>query len=462
MTPPPDNELDEVVAERDALAAEVAALQRKVDRRATVRSVGSTVLVILTCLSLLAATLAVWTGRSLTKTDIWVERVGPVADNAAVQELLTTKITDEIMKIVDPKALFEDALPDKGQLLAIPLTSAVEGFVHDQVASYISSDQFAELWVKINEKAHAAAVKVLEGDSEVVQAGDGKVTLDLLPIINAVLARIGELSPEVFGRTVDVPTITVDELPEDSIKALADRFGVDLPGNYGQITIYDDGKLAEAQAALSLFKKVEALLVVLTLVLAPIAIWMSPRRRRTVLQLSVGGALAIVLARRLVLGAAGMVVGEVKGETQKDAAQFILDQFTDPLLAATQWMLIAALVIAVIAAVSGPYGWAVALRAGAVRGGVAFGRAVRVGAGRADELARDDATAAWMLEHKGALQAGGFLVAVLLLWVFDLSWLGTLVLLGLLAAYELGVSRLGSGGEDEEEVPPPGPMAVAG
>ncbi len=53
-------------------------------------------------------------------------------------------------------------------------------------------------------------------------------------------------------------------------------------------------------------------------------------------------------------------------------------------------------------------------------------------------------------------------MAVLLLWVFDLSWLGTLVLLGLLAAYELGVSRLGSGGEDEEEVPPPGPMAVAG
>ena len=39
---------------------------------------------------------------------------------------------------------------------------------------------------------------------------------------------------------------------------------------------------------------------------------------------------------------------------------------------------------------------------------------------------------------------------------------GVTALLGLLAAYELGVSRLGSGGEDEEEVPPPGPMAVAG
>ena len=46
------------------------------------------------------------------------------------------------------------------------------------------------------------------------------MVLSVIPLINQVLARIGEASPDLFGRTVDLPTITVDDIPKDAIAKL--------------------------------------------------------------------------------------------------------------------------------------------------------------------------------------------------------------------------------------------------
>ena len=252
MTPPDDTTPDEIArlqAERDALAAEVETLSAKVDHRGRLRRTIVGVLVVLTCISLMAASLAVWTKRNVLDTDRWMEHVGPLAEDPAVQALLTERITARIMEIVDPQALFAEVLPDKGQILAVPLSNAVEGFVHDEVAKFVASPTFDKLWTEANRRAHATAVKVLEGESEVVRANEGSVTLDLIPIVDAVLVQIGDLSPDIFGNTIDIPTITVDDLPKDSIAKLNAAFGLDLPEGFAQITIYDDGKLSEAQAA---------------------------------------------------------------------------------------------------------------------------------------------------------------------------------------------------------------------
>ena len=103
----------------------------------------------------------------------------------------------------------------------MPLSNAVESFVTEQVDAFVASDRFAELWKAAVEVAHGRATALLEGNSDLVQAEGDRIVIDLLPVVNGILAAIGEQSPEIFGRTVDLPTITVDEVPERPASAWA-------------------------------------------------------------------------------------------------------------------------------------------------------------------------------------------------------------------------------------------------
>jgi hypothetical protein len=100
----------------------------------------------------------------------------------------------------------------------------------------------------------------------------------------------------------------------------------------------------------------------------------------------------------------------------------------------------------VLALLTGPYGWAVALR----RTTVNVVRSVGDAGGRVTTGVATDGVVAWVEARRSALQFGAVLVAVALLLVFDLSWGWFLTLLALLACFELVVWRL-------RTVPPPEP-----
>jgi hypothetical protein len=67
------------------------------------------------------------------------------------------------------------------------------------------------------------------------------------------------------------------------------------------------------------------------------------------------------------------------------------------------------------------------------------------------ERARDEATVAWIEVHRDVLLIGGAIVGLVLLWVADLSWAGLLLVLGLVAAFETAVYRIGA----RPATPPP-------
>jgi hypothetical protein len=63
------------------------------------------------------------------------------------------------------------------------------------------------------------------------------------------------------------------------------------------------------------------------------------------------------------------------------------------------------------------------------------------------------------------LQLGGAIAFVLLLLILDLSWLGFLLLGGLIALYEIWLARLGAGDTEEEgpeSLRPPGDLPTRG
>jgi hypothetical protein len=121
----------------------------------------------------------------------------------------------------------------------------------------------------------------------------------------------------------------------------------------------------------------------------------------------------------------------------------------------TGWLLAIALVILVVALLTGPYRWAVTLRQCMVR---TWRRGI--------EAASDERRArsvAWVRAHADGLQLAGAVVAGVLLLIISISWWSFLIIGALLAVYEVALqwakvhpddeAPAGPGAEHEAEVP---------
>jgi hypothetical protein len=440
-----DEDVAVLKAERDELAHEVEVLHTKGRRKGRARGVLAVIGVVLSCILLLTACLGVFARRSFLKTDNFSNRAGSLIDDPGVQTALSAYLTDQLNQLINPQEILEDALPDRAQILAVPLSGAVENFIGEQVSTFVASDTFAELWKAAVETAHSEVVRVLEGNTPLLEESNDHIVINLLPVINGVLAQIGEASPEIFGRTVNLPTVTVDDVPDAAREAIGDALGVTLDDNFGTFTVYDNGALSSAQDAVKVADKLVWLLVVL----APLAILatllISVRRRRTLLQLTVGIAVTMVLLRRLVFLFQQDLLDYVRIERNVPAVEATSNTFLDPLTTAALWLGIGALVIAAVAVLTGPYGWAVRLR----RGTLSFARSV---VSAASGKAEDPATAAWIAANLDALRIAGAVVGVALLWWLDISWLGFFLLAALVGVYELVLARVAErAAVDEDE-----------
>jgi hypothetical protein len=409
-------------------------------RRSRLRGLLAVLGVVLCCVLLVAASLGVWAKRSFLKTDVFSDRAGGLIDDAGVQSSLSTYLTDQLNQLIDPEAILEEALPGRGQILVVPLAGAVEGFVGDQVDGFVRSETFAQLWKTSVEVAHRELVRVLEGRTPLLEESEDHIVINLLPVINRLLAQIGEVSPELFGRTVDLPTITVEDVPDRARDALGDALGVTLDENFGTFTVYDDGALSSAQAAVSLADRLVWVLIALVPIAIVATLAVSPRRRRTLLQLTFGIAIAMVLVRRLVFLFQKDLLDLVRITSNVPAVSAVSDAFLDPLLDGALWLGIGALAIAALAVLTGPYPWAVRLRGGAV----GLTRAV---ANQAADRSQDQATRDRVAANLDLLRIGGAVVGVVLFLWLDLSWLGFFLLAALIGGYELLVTRLGAAGE---------------
>ena len=434
---------EDAEAEVERLRAEVATLEAKVDRREARRATGRRVrrgarngvvgvLVVLTAVAFTAASIGVWASRNFLDNEVFASRIGTVIEEQAVQQALARFTTQEVMTLVDVQNLIAEALPDRAQILAPTLASGVESFVRGKVEEVFASPEFQQLFETIVNTAHDQAVALLEGkDSEIVQANADSVTLNFLPVINEVLARIGDASPEILGRNIDIPTVTVDDLPDEARDKIADALGVNLDDDFGTITVYDQGALKAAQEGVELFNKVVWVLVALALILIPITLAASAHRRRTLLQLVVAISVGMVLVRRLSLRIQQDLLDLVRVPDNVPAVEIVTDRVIDPLRMGAEVVLWVAAAIVVIAVLTGPYPWVVSLRARVA------GLARSLGA-----RSRDEETLVWIDDHRDALQWGGAGVGLLLLWFLDVSWLGFFLLVALVGAYELAVVRL--------------------
>jgi hypothetical protein len=439
----PDEERQQIERQK----AELASLHQQLDtrgrrhRRITLlRQIVAAVLVFVAALGVTASVIGVWAGRTTLNTDRWVETVTPLSQDPAVRAAVATYSTEQIFTSLNVEQRVKEALPPKAAFLASPLTGQVHGFVQNEVTKALASPQFAELWPAINRVAHQQVMAILDNNSKVVQNSGQTVTLNLLPVINNVLSSLQQQVPTLFGKTVTLPTITNGQIPAGLQTKIEDALGVKLPANFAAIPIYQGNQLSVAQKAVVQIKRDLTLLVIGSFLALGLALWISPRRRRTTLQLGLWLIIDVVALTTVLRAIRTQLIDQVPAGVMRTGVDSAVQVVFVTLRQRGTQLLWLGILIALVAYLMGPGRIPVALRAWAVQAwhfladrGRRYGQvAVADGPG----LAR---------VHLDPLRIGGLAVAGVLLLFFT-SWAGLFWIALLLALYELLVTAVAAAG----------------
>ena len=423
----------------------------KKPRRRRIRRIAVGLLVALSCLLVLLSTTEVWAHRTLLNTGAFVGTVGPVINNPAVTSAVAVRATDELFTELNLQARLKDALPPKASFAAAPVASATKGFVAGQLATVMASPQFQAIWTATLTAMHQLLVAVLRGQhTAAVSTSGGYIVLNTVPLINQALGKVSGLASSLTGKPVTLPAITSADPPQQAVNKLSKALGVTLPSDFGQITLVKSSDLAQAQRGVQAFDRFTLVLPLVTIVLIALSLWLSVNRRRTVLQLAAGVSLLMIAERRVTLHEQGTLAS---GAHNPQVAQIVLGDLLHGFFVLTAWVLGVALVVLVIAVLSGPYRWAVALRSWVKRTwrGITAARS-------ADSRGQ---VAGWMASHAAGLQLAGAVVAGILLLIVSVSWLSFLIIGVLLAACQVYLQRIKPPPPDETP-PAPGPGTQAG
>src|SRR4051794_7728188 len=359
----------ELEAEVERLRNEKEQLERSLDKRERrarrwrrSRHVLVGFLVFLGTLTFVLGTVTGWAHWLVLNPDHLSETVGPLPSDPKVAAVLSTKITDAAFEAADVQDRLQAQLPPKVAFIAGPITTAVHGFVQEQVQTVIQSPQFEAFWRTAVAFSSRQAIAVLRGHTGTVSVQNGTVTLNLIPVVNNALKEVQARASELLGHNVTLPTITNATLPADARAKLEQALGVTLPANFAQIVILRSTSLESAQTAVRIFDRSVWALAILSLIFIVLALVLSDRKRRTVLQLATGIALGFVIVRNVLRLSDDQVVKLGRTPEGRAAINAIVHQIARGLFVLTGWMLVAALLVVLIAAITGPYGWAVAFR----------------------------------------------------------------------------------------------------
>ncbi|HKW22424.1 MAG TPA: hypothetical protein VJO13_13660 [Ktedonobacterales bacterium] len=265
----------------------------------------SVVLVVLTCIGVLASTLVIWVEATMLDTDRFVALVAPVGSDPRVIESVSQYAADQVVTALDIQNRTANALPIDGRFLTGPLERVVHDFVQTRTADFLTSNQGQALWQAQVRRVHAGLVALLRGQTSTLGSANGALTVDLLPVLAATLIRLQQAAPGLIPFSATIPDLSAAQNPAQARQELAQALGVQLAPDFGVITLAQSDTLKTAQRIVSLLDALKIVLPLVTLALVILTLWVAADRRRTLLLLgSVTAALFLVamLVAQLILG----------------------------------------------------------------------------------------------------------------------------------------------------------------
>lgn len=382
------------------------------------RNAGAVSLAVVAALLLALSVPAVWLNRIVTDTDVYVATVAPLAQDPDIQNAVATAASDAVIERVDAQSRIKQLLPENLQIIATPVSQAVNDFIAKQAFVLVRSERFATTWEAVNRASHKALVAAVTGrDTGAVGVKAGTITLDVGVLAEELKTR---LTAAGLGFAANIPTSAVDR----------------------QIVLYESPLLAQLTSAIDMITRIALWLPLLGIGLAAAAVALAADRRKAVLWL--GGALAVaaLLPLQALYFGQGVVIKQLYelASIPSPAAQAAFAIIFRDLVTVDRAAIALGSVIWVGAVIAGPARWAVALREG-LSGGLS-------GVASHLELGR---FGLWVRARKGALRTGGIAGALVILALLPAPrTVGSVVWLAIAyATWILLVELFGA------EVPPP-------
>ena len=343
-------------------------------------------LLVIACVLAPIAGTAIWINNQVTKTDRYVRTVKPLASDPHIQAAIADNVTRTLFANVDATARAEQVLPPRADFLAPAIVAGLHRFVENTTKGFLASDSFQKLWVEVNTRAHKQLVKVLTGKGgKVVQTKNGQVVVNLAPMLARVEQRLHDRGIDIF-----------DKIPPTAI-----------PSNF---VLLDSKQLEQGQRGVRLLKTLAIALPLIVLALIAAAIGLSERRRRTLLQASLGIAASMAVLGALLTIGRSIYLDQIAGPNlPTDAASAFYEVLVHYLRLGLRIVAGVALLVAAGAFLTGPYNTAVAIRGW-------FGSGAEWARGETGVAATPFGH--WVARNKRALQIGAILLpaVIFLLW----------------------------------------------
>ena len=130
-----------------------------------------------------------WLNHTLLTTDGWVEAVGPVTKDPAVQDAVANAVVQEYSRQENIRAWVQEQLPEKSEELAGPIITLLQMAARQVVKFIISSDAFEGIWTEANRLSHSLAMagftRVDQIDGQLVERAES-MEIDLQGIIETL------------------------------------------------------------------------------------------------------------------------------------------------------------------------------------------------------------------------------------------------------------------------------------
>jgi hypothetical protein len=380
------------------------------------------VLIVVGCLLAPLSLLGVWAANQVSDTSRYVANVEPLVHDPAVQNALTDKITAEITTHLNVTAYTDQAaslltshgLPRVGTLLQSfgpSISSAVTGFIHGQVHKIVTSPQFAHVWVQANTAVHEQLVKALSGQGgSSVSVSNGQVVLSLGPFINVVKQ---DLVKRGFTLVSNLPPINPT------------------------LSLFSAKYLVKAQSGYRLINDLKIVLPIVAVLLLAIGVYVARSHRRALIGAGLGLA-----ASMLVLGAGLLVFRSIylssvpNNVLPADAAATLFDTLVRFIRQGLRTILVAGLVIAAGAFLTGPSASAVRTR-NAFASGLGWVRRSGEHAG-----VRTGPVGTWTYAHRKGLRISAVALAALLFVFWGRPTAVVVVVIAILLLVVLGLIEL--------------------
>ena len=287
------------------------------------RSVLAGISLVLACLAILLATVAVWSHQVALNTERFTALAGNALDDPEVIDPLSARISAQVVDALDVQSRLANVLPDRVTAIAGPVTLALQDGLTRRLETLLAEPRMQQALTRTLAFAHERVMNLMRDQAQAVTNLEGQVVIEVYP---ALLVALQELQAAgIIGADVQLPDPATSEPPGVIRGVLENRLGVTLPADFGTIPIMSVEQLQTAQTVVKAFDIVVIVLIVLAVALSVLAIWLAARRPRMIVFLAIGTIIAFLLARLFTNAATDALTTAIAAEGLRGAVRSILD-----------------------------------------------------------------------------------------------------------------------------------------